>query len=820
MTQIDNGHTELEKIIDRVKTQNLADANEAETRLKVINEIITQVLGWQLNDISVEERVGDAPDIKYCDYVLRTAVTTILIEAKKMGATFLLPTNRKSLKLGGVLSEGEVGDAIRQARDYCREKSIPFTVVTNGNVWIVFPSIRTDEIPFSDSIARIFSSLEDIRTRFVEFWELLSRERVAEGNLDDKLLGRAEERKLSRCIRDLLPEPGFRLGRNSLYEHLEPAIAAALTDEALLQDTEALTHCYVKTSERLKYDNRLRMYLSDPRPPLGQTSSRLTERGPSDEFTQTVAKSVVLPPRFILLLGPVGAGKTTFLRYSRVVSAEREITGKILWMPIDFKKISVSFPLRTFIYSELLRLIEEDAEFDLGDWDKAIRPAYRDEAERLKRGVLKPLVKQNMEEFELKLSEIISKEREQVEPYVERLLRYSTTKRPLYIIFDNVDQFEGEDFQAAVFMEAQALIRRTNANAIMCLRESTYLKQRMRPLFDAFQYELFYLDPPSILPVLARRFEYARRFLKEKAVDLITESGIRLKITNLADFFKVIIGRSLLSARAGQMLEVLSGGDIRRGLMLVREFLSSGHTNSDRAVFIFLKDGNYQFPVHEIFKGAILGNRLHYDDRVSLVPNIYDAKLGMKGIQLLRFRIIARFVEASSLPGFEGLSLRELLGVLGQMGASERDIDITINMLCRTRLLRTADGLPPTADSRLLPTRLSAYLIRVAATEFNYNEFCSIDTVIFNDDVWDKMAELTRAIEAEGNRVRKMEIRIERIKLYLDYIIKIEEAWIVEASRRKLGPEWLSDPIKSANLSAIERNLHRVIDSAKTYYGQ
>jgi len=820
MTQIDNGHTELEKIIDRVKTQNLADANEAETRLKVINEIITQVLGWQLNDISVEERVGDAPDIMYCDYILRTAVTTILIEAKKMGATFSLPKNRKSLKLGGVLSEGDVGDTIRQARNYCREKSIPFTVVTNGNAWIIFPSIRTDEIPFSDSIARIFSSLEDIRTRFVDFWELLSRERVAEGNLDDKLLGRSEERRLSRCIRDLLAEPGFRLGRNSLYEHLEPAIAAALTDEALLQDTEALTHCYVKTSERLKYDTRLRIYLSDPRPPLGQTSSRLTDRGPSNDFTLSVAKPVALSPKFILLLGPVGAGKTTFLRYSRVVSAEREITGKILWLPIDFKKISMSFPLRKFIYSELLRMIEEDTEFDLGDWDKAIRPAYRDEAEKLKRGVLKPLVKQSTEDFELKLSELISKEREQIEPYVERLLRYSAAKRPLYVVFDNLDQIEDEDFQAEVFMEAQALIRRINANAIMSLRESTYLKQRARPQFDAFQYELFYLDPPSILPVLSRRFEYARRFLKGKAVDFTTESGLRVKIPNLDDFFKIIIGRSLLSARAGQMLEVLSGGDIRRGLMLVREFLSSGHTNSDRAVFIFLKDGNYQFPVHEIFKGAILGNRLHYDDRASLVPNIYDAKLGMKGIQLLRFQIIARFVDGASLPGFEGISLCELKGILGQMGASERDITVTINMLCRTRLLRTIDGLPPTVDSRLLPTRLSAYLIRTAATEFNFNECCSIDTVVFDDDNWDKMSELTRAIEAEGNRVGKMEIRIERLKVFLEYIIKIEEAWSVEASRRKLGAEWQTKPIQKANLPIIENNLQKVIISAKRYYGQ
>jgi len=65
-----------------------------------------------------------------------------------------------------------------------------------------------------------------------------------------------------------------------------------------------------------------------------------------------------------------------------------------------------------------------------------------------------------------------------------------------------------------------------------------------------------------------------------------------------------------------------------------------------------------------------------------------------------------------------------------------------------------------------------------------------------------------------------MEIRIERLKVFLEYIIKIEEAWSVEASRRKLGAEWQTKPIQKANLPIIENNLQKVIISAKRYYGQ
>jgi hypothetical protein len=62
-------------------------------------------------------------------------------------------------------------------------KSIPCAVVTNGSAGIVFPAVRTEGITFEDTQARIFRNLEDIKIRIVEFWELLSRQRVTEGNL-------------------------------------------------------------------------------------------------------------------------------------------------------------------------------------------------------------------------------------------------------------------------------------------------------------------------------------------------------------------------------------------------------------------------------------------------------------------------------------------------------------------------------------------------------------------------------------------------------------------------------------------------------------
>jgi predicted type IV restriction endonuclease len=146
--EIDQGRAALLEVIQAYSKFQLHDANEAETRKKVIDVMLERVLGWNpAEDISYEETVRPQNGTdKFADYSIRTATTGLVVEAKRVGRSFELPTNRKAAKLGGVLSEGEVGDAISQARDYAFNLSLQFAVATNGAAWIVFPAVRTDGV--------------------------------------------------------------------------------------------------------------------------------------------------------------------------------------------------------------------------------------------------------------------------------------------------------------------------------------------------------------------------------------------------------------------------------------------------------------------------------------------------------------------------------------------------------------------------------------------------------------------------------------------------------------------------------------------------
>jgi predicted type IV restriction endonuclease len=795
----------------------MADANEAETRRKVIDEVLHSVLGWTVDDIQFEERTSEDGTTTFADYRISVSTTAFVVEAKRVGACFLLPSKRTSLKLGGVLGNGEVGEAIRQARDYCRRlNSVPFAVVTNGNSWIIFPAVRQDRVSFEDSQARVFASLREVKERFVEFWELLSRQRVMEGNLETELLGKTggehEVRKLLSIVRD----SGYRLGRNSVYEYIEPAVDAALMDESLLSDAAALAACYVKSSERIKYDSRLQVYLKDAKP-LDHPATRVRSRKNEGAFDAKLKGAPAAQPRFIMLLGPVGAGKTTFLHYTRLVSAA-EAMKSVLWLYLDFKKATDSDEPRGYIYSQLLQLIENDKEFGLGDWDKSIRPAYREYIENLKRGALFLLAKASPAEFDTAIARDLLDQRAKVEPYVETILRHAVGSRPGFLVIDNVDQIVNEGAQQKIFVEAQAIARRIGLNVIMSMRDATYLRHRASPVFDAFQFDSFYVEPPQVRPVLSRRFALAKDVLKGIPADVKTDNGKTVKVKDLSVFFD-IVSRSLLNDDTGYMVEVMSGGDIRQGLAYVREFLSSGHTTADRALTVYLADGEYNFPRHEVLRGSVLGQRKYYREDESLLLNVFDARLG-PGAHTLRLHLIGLFVGAASEAGFEGIQVEQLLEEAARLGICEADVQKTLGTLVLRRVLRTEDGAEMSASSRLLPTRLAAYLLKEMAATFAYVEFVLLDTAIHDSAVWERLVALTQEIEGTHEVVARTEKRLERIREFMKYLAVKEDAWIVECKRRGIPQGWGRAWIRETIVPGLEKDLDRVLRSANIRYGK
>lgn len=780
---IDSGRLILANLCEQYGNLLLHDANEATTRRVAIDAVITNVLGWLPDDITYEERVSEDDETEFADYIIRTASTGIVIEAKRAGASFQLPNNRRSGKLNGFLAEGEVGEAIRQARDYARKLSLPFAVVTNGNAWVIFAATRLDGIPFEEGQAHIFRSLGDAKDRIVEFWELLSRQRVIEGNLDDHFFGPPkpdDQYRLVNSIRDA----SFKLGRNQLFPSIERELNAAFSDEVILHDAEALRHCYVKNSSRVKYDDILRLHIADAKPRLDRKASRpLASKGDTKTIDEHISRTAISLPQLMLLLGPVGAGKTTFLHYTQKVSAANAIDGKVIWIYIDFKLATPTDDPRTFLFQRILDFIETDTSFDLGDWGKVVKHAYKQELANLKKG---PLAMVDEATFNQRVSEIVMAERIKVEPYIGKILTYSGRLHPIYLVIDNVDQLDNEEYCGKIFIEAQAAARRIGANVIMTMRDTTYGRYRSTAIFDAFQLDAVYVDAPSVLPVISRRFAYAKRMLQGKKATFVADNGSRFVIDDLGAFCDVII-KSVLENPCAYMVEVLSAGNVRRGLALVKEFLASAHVSSDRALYDYA-GGNPSFiPPHEFFKGAVFGQRKFYREEDSLLLNLFDAKIGGRAFQMLRIHLLELLCASASASDASGVEVTQIINELYKMGLPDQEVMHCLNTLHRGGLIRTTEGfdeLPPSAS--LLPTRLGGYLLRELSGEFTYLEACALDAYIYDRETWDALREITEQVESKTGMAR-LELRIKRVETFLEYCSAIERNWLIDISRFRVG---------------------------------
>lgn len=110
----DEAFQRLQRIEAEILTALRSNPNEADTRLKALDRILIEVMGWQRDSIFTEPHT----DSGYIDYLIQTGSSRnlLIIEAKKAG---LLSPETKSDQKMIIALDGPVAkpmkDGIRQA---------------------------------------------------------------------------------------------------------------------------------------------------------------------------------------------------------------------------------------------------------------------------------------------------------------------------------------------------------------------------------------------------------------------------------------------------------------------------------------------------------------------------------------------------------------------------------------------------------------------------------------------------------------------------------------------------------------------------------
>jgi hypothetical protein len=777
---------------------DLASTNEAQTRFQVIDRFITEVLGWHREHVKVEEATS-GQHRGFIDYVLRVGDATLVIEAKRAGSAFPSPTQKGRLKLNGsVLADGPIGAAIAQAEEYAQAQNADALCVTNGLCWCYFSLRDRDD----DSRANLLFPFKTT-PHAAQLFRELSEPVVRAGSLN--VLSNREPQQEDRLL-SILKDADGRVDRNNIADHITPALSEALHADALLSNQDALEKCFIPTEGRSKFDSLLGMHLADPKPQTASPAPRIKtgqRHGPLEEMVDAAIPQHA--PPVTLILGPVGAGKSTYLKHFELISGREVLERRgAHWIYIDFAKMGQAAEARSFIYSKLRDYLLQVEPSQRTNYNSLVEPAYREFVNELARGPLARVYGDKVE-FNRRVTDYIQHEFEAVEPYVDRLFAYLAKTSLCVIILDNIDLFEDDELETHVFAEGLALSKRMYANVLVSLRDTTFVRHRNSAEFNAYELHKLWLDPPPFRAVLAARFAYSRKILKGRSAKVMLANGMELAVPDLGVFFE-IVQRSVLGGTAGFYVEAMSDLNIRRGLSLVYNFLTSGHIQADRALQSYIDgDIEYYFPFHEVFKGTALGQWRHYEERRAECINVFDARTGTNRGRLLRVAILGHLAEKARHDNTVEVSVAECIDLFGRCGASAGDVLAVLGFLQENSLIRTATAAVVSLAQQVSISRSGGYYLKQLCRTFVYVEACMLDTAIEDPSVWQRLSELTHQIEATRAVGPRMVVRQTRVAAFMDYLSGLEQLMLDGASGldhlRLLGP--ISEEVKKDAARAV-----------------
>lgn len=647
--EIDEAHQTFLKITDEVKNLEKQRWSEADTRIKIIDRILFEVLGWSKNDSSFEDPAGSG----YADYTLKYENRAMLVvEAKKEHKSFGIQNRHsgKPYKLNGATFDSVGKEAIKQAITYSAFKSIELACATNGSEWIIFRANRLgDGTETLEGKGFVFSSLESICDNFQKFYDLLNATSVFH------LIFRGEFQNAEGIpVRDLSffasprnPDSKSLLDRGKFAADFDAIMSAFFERLKGDQDPDMIQKCFVVTPESNLAEEKLLRIAAD----LSEKMINLNPKTGEELVDLIENVKLTHKNRFILLVGNKGAGKSTFIdRFFRFI-LPKDLSEHIKVLRVDLSKNSgdVSQVLN-WLDRELLTVTEKvviESERGKDGWDEYVGKIFFADYQRWSTTTMKHLYENDRSAFKIEFGRHIENTREdRPNDYIRKMIFYLTKshhKIPC-LIFDNTDHFSIQ-FQEVIFQYARALYENEFCIAIMPITDKTSWQLSKQGALQSFESESLFLPVPRPEKVIERRTAYLIEKLDDSNVtnreQYFLNKGIRLNLNEIGKFAsnlnKIFVESPSISGWIGGLVN----HDIRRLLELTRDTISSPHLDLDDLLKVQVAGSAHVIPEYRI-KAAIIKRRydIYPAGEHSFVQNVFSLSSEISTTPILGLRII------------------------------------------------------------------------------------------------------------------------------------------------------------------------------------
>ncbi len=673
---------------------------EEDAKIQLINRILTSVLGWKPGDFKAERKHSSG----FSDYIIcQPNSPAFVLEAKRLGQIEVSTKEdhtHKAFKISGPALKGCL-DAIEQARNYASDEGIGLYVVTDGNAWILGKT-HIEGRRWKEAEALVFPSLNAISENFSNFYDLLHKEQIKK-----RIYVRVfDEVHHSRGAYDrkqfsAFSESDITLERKTpLAFDLDRVFDVYFSRMRGEDDPDLLVNCFVESRESRIADFSLEK----------MTAKILGNINPDfhnlDTHLATLVTSAVEVDegQTVFIIGPTGAGKTTFLdRFFRKTLPSR-VREQCALASVNMRdSVGDEANAVSWFVERLIAEFEREI-FPEGypKWENLLG-LYFGEYKRRAEGELKELYESNISEFKIRFGEIMAEHvRSDREGYLKRIIKdiVVNRKRLPVIIIDNIDELPFE-IQKNVFQASQALKRHVKHMLILFpITDKSAWTFSKSDIFGIYASKSFFLPTPSPREVFRKRIDY----LRQKASDHDREEtipqyflsrGIRVKIKDLHAFSRVLEEVFVDNEYASKTIGELSNYNIRRMLSLSRRVMTSAVFDVDELIKGVVSGGALS-PAPKRFMNALMRGDYKFfkDGDMSEIVSIFKTSGKIFYSPLLTVRILSLLNSASATGRNvedRHLSHESIFSFFDYFGVSESAVNTVLSDLLSQRLIESYD---------------------------------------------------------------------------------------------------------------------------------
>ncbi|HMH24703.1 MAG TPA: hypothetical protein VK563_23165 [Puia sp.] len=700
MEKIDVAYQKFEKILDEISSYSDTIFSEQDSRIKIIDRILLEVLGFNYADISTEPKSGDG----YIDYLIKfNNIPKFILEAKRDGLKFAIDESYSGryFKLNGpVFKDPTIQAGIKQAIYYSAMEGVDLACLSNGRTWIIFRANRVAENKnVFDGKGFVFASLESLKKEFKLFYELLSPDGI--NSLKYKAIFqdvdglKLRSKQDAHIIRDENHLSIMDRGKFSYeIDRVMNEFFSKLNGET---DPNLLIKCFVETKESYAAEQKLKRLSEEL---ITKIRTLETQEG---ALLQELIERVKTTQRheFVLLVGGKGAGKSTFVERFFKISLSKKMRDQIILIRINVGESSGDI---NNIIGWLDQTVLEECETILFDgaptYDQLVSIFFY-EYKRLSEGSWRVLYESNKEQFKIEFGKHIEQRREtRPMEHIKRLIGDITKSRfkiPC-IVFDNADHF-GIDFQEKIFQYARSIYEREICLIIVPITDRTSWELSKQGAIQSFENEKLFLPTPAPSKIIEKRIEYLQEIItsdEQTKVKYFLGKGIKLEISNIEYFVKCLQQIFLKNPLILKWVGNLSNLDIRRCLDLTRDIIASPQLSFEELFATRFTGRHEEFPIKEYkVKNAIIKKTYtsYPTGHHSFVQNLFFAIDNLNSSPILSIRILQLLLDRKNQRNKEDdfLAIGTVIEYFGNMGIESMTTLNHMDFLLKKGLINSYD---------------------------------------------------------------------------------------------------------------------------------